>query len=157
MFLNKIGIGLGNVDNTSDLNKPISTLTQNAINNIINNTSAIVANINTSAPYFTGFPIDQPVWTSIGGTYANVVDITYGVLNQQLNLTSTNGLSLTIPNQYSYQPCTLKVSVRLAFKSNADCVNVDIGLFKSLALSTLFNPTPVLLRLVKFTFKFSAV
>jgi hypothetical protein len=38
-------IGLGNVDNTSDLNKPISTATQNALNatnaNVANNTNAI--------------------------------------------------------------------------------------------------------------------
>ena len=38
-------IGLGNVDNTSDANKPISTATQNALNttntNVANNTNAI--------------------------------------------------------------------------------------------------------------------
>lgn len=38
-------IGLGNVDNTSDLNKPISTATQNALNatnsNVATNTNAI--------------------------------------------------------------------------------------------------------------------
>ena len=38
-------IGLGNVDNTSDLNKPISTATQNALNttngNVATNTTAI--------------------------------------------------------------------------------------------------------------------
>jgi hypothetical protein len=38
--------------------------------------------------------------------------------DQQLNLTSTNGLSLTIPSQYSYQTCTLKVSVRLGTATN---------------------------------------
>ena len=31
--MNKEAVGLGNVDNTSDLNKPISTATQNALNN----------------------------------------------------------------------------------------------------------------------------
>ena len=31
--MNKQAVGLGNVDNTSDLNKPISTATQNALNN----------------------------------------------------------------------------------------------------------------------------
>lgn len=52
-------IGLGNVDNTSDLNKPISTATQNALNttnaNVANNTNAItgikktkVVTVNTS-------------------------------------------------------------------------------------------------------------
>ena len=41
----KGSIGLGNVDNTSDLNKPISTATQNALNttngNVATNTSVI--------------------------------------------------------------------------------------------------------------------
>lgn len=32
-------IGLGNVDNTSDLNKPISTATQSALNTVIANTN----------------------------------------------------------------------------------------------------------------------
>lgn len=32
-LMNKEAVGLGNVDNTSDLNKPISTATQNALNN----------------------------------------------------------------------------------------------------------------------------
>lgn len=52
-------IGLGNVDNTSDLNKPISTATQNALNttngNVATNTTAIagikktkVVTVNTS-------------------------------------------------------------------------------------------------------------
>jgi hypothetical protein len=31
--LNKAAVGLSNVDNTSDLNKPISTATQTALNN----------------------------------------------------------------------------------------------------------------------------
>ena len=35
--LNKSAVGLGNVDNTSDLNKPISTATQTALNGKFNN------------------------------------------------------------------------------------------------------------------------
>lgn len=37
-------IGLGNVDNTSDLNKPISTATQTAITNLSNSTSTALGN-----------------------------------------------------------------------------------------------------------------
>ena len=35
----KESIGLGNVDNTSDINKPISSATQNALNTVISNTN----------------------------------------------------------------------------------------------------------------------
>lgn len=34
IWLNKVDVGLGNVDNTSDLNKPISTATQEALDNL---------------------------------------------------------------------------------------------------------------------------
>lgn len=55
--LTKSDIGLGNVDNTSDLNKPISTSTQNALNGKVNNLENATGigftsgNINL-APYF---------------------------------------------------------------------------------------------------------
>lgn len=40
--INKSFVGLGNVDNTSDLNKPISTATQNALNQKIDSDTALV-------------------------------------------------------------------------------------------------------------------
>lgn len=43
VVLGKSDIGLGNVDNTSDLNKPISTLTQTALNGKANTTTTISA------------------------------------------------------------------------------------------------------------------
>ncbi len=39
MVLNKNDVGLNNVDNTSDLNKPISTATQTALNGKQDNSS----------------------------------------------------------------------------------------------------------------------
>ena len=39
--LNKGDVGLGNVDNTSDLNKPISTATQTALNTKVNNSALV--------------------------------------------------------------------------------------------------------------------
>lgn len=42
--LNKTAVGLGNVDNTSDANKPISTATQTALNAKVNNSSVGTAN-----------------------------------------------------------------------------------------------------------------
>ena len=37
--VSKESVGLGNVDNTSDINKPISTATQNALNTVVLNTN----------------------------------------------------------------------------------------------------------------------
>ena len=40
--IDKTFVGLGNVDNTSDLNKPISTATQTALNAKVDNTQSII-------------------------------------------------------------------------------------------------------------------
>ena len=62
----KADVGLGNVDNTSDLNKPISTATQLALNT--------KANIN-DIPTKTSFTYDILVsnWTLVGGKYEAVI------------------------------------------------------------------------------------
>ena len=62
----KADIGLGNVDNTSDLNKPISTATQNALN-----TKANIDDI----PSKTSFTHDILVsnWTLVSGKYEAVI------------------------------------------------------------------------------------
>ena len=59
-------VGLGNVDNTSDLNKPISTATQNALN-----TKANIVDI----PSKTSFTHDILVsnWTLVSGKYEAVI------------------------------------------------------------------------------------
>ena len=46
LLLDKKAVGLENVDNTSDLNKPISTATQNALDQKLNIPQAILANAN---------------------------------------------------------------------------------------------------------------
>ena len=62
----KADIGLGNVDNTSDLNKPISTATQNALN-----TKANIDDI----PSKTSFTYDILVsnWSLVSGKYEAVI------------------------------------------------------------------------------------
>ena len=56
----KAQIGLGNVDNTSDLDKPISNATQQALNNIIGNTPPIF-NM-TAANYRNDTPMEGAVY-----------------------------------------------------------------------------------------------
>jgi hypothetical protein len=51
--ITKAHVGLANVDNTSDLGKPISTLTQNALDNKASTTS-VASKANTASPTFTG-------------------------------------------------------------------------------------------------------
>jgi hypothetical protein len=63
--LNKAAVGLPNVDNTSDLNKPISTLTQNALNTKMNRLTSTYTVGDASADFLT---IQAAVtWLSTGG------------------------------------------------------------------------------------------
>lgn len=85
--LTKSSVGLGNVDNTSDINKPISTASQAAID--------LKANI--ASPTFTG-TVNLPATTNIGAvsnTELNYVDGVTSGIQGQLNTkitanTSTN-------------------------------------------------------------------
>jgi hypothetical protein len=55
--LDKAAVGLGNVDNTSDTNKPVSTSTQTALNtkaNVADVTSSLALKANLASPIFTG-------------------------------------------------------------------------------------------------------
>ncbi len=54
--LDKTAVGLSNVDNTSDTNKPVSTATQTALNGKENNITAT-----TSADYYRGDKTFQPL------------------------------------------------------------------------------------------------
>jgi hypothetical protein len=81
--LDKSAVGLGNVDNTSDLNKPISTATQTALDAKEGTITAT-----TSADYYRGDKTFQPLnATAVGlGNVANVDqqnadNITSGTLN----------------------------------------------------------------------------
>lgn len=66
LLLDKSSIGLNNVDNTSDLNKPISTATQNALNQKLNIPQKVPANSNlntyqTAGMYYNN--VDNEVTT----------------------------------------------------------------------------------------------
>ena len=55
LLLTKASVGLGNVDNTSDVNKPISTAVQTALNNKLNLPIAIPSNSNLNNYATAGF------------------------------------------------------------------------------------------------------
>ena len=64
--ITKADIGLGNVDNTSDLNKPISTATQLALN-----TKADINNIPTKTSFTHDILVSN--WTLVSGKYEAVI------------------------------------------------------------------------------------
>lgn len=103
VVLNKTDVGLGNVDNTSDANKPISNATQTALNTKLSNITGLVtqgSNVTISgagtnvSPYVVNAPNAVPNSLSIGtvvqGTTPNA-SITGTPPNQILNLTLPKG------------------------------------------------------------------
>lgn len=57
----KSDVGLSNVDNTSDINKPVSTAQQNAINSAVNNIKLGCANLLYGSDYTT----NRQAWTHV--------------------------------------------------------------------------------------------
>ncbi len=85
--LDKTAVGLANVDNTSDLNKPINTATQTALN----------LKANLASPTFTGVPLAP---TATAGTNTTQVATTAFVLANATNIPhlESNSTDLTIWN-----------------------------------------------------------
>ncbi|MEK0422422.1 MAG: hypothetical protein RLZ95_332, partial [Bacteroidota bacterium] len=81
----KTNFGLDNVDNTSDINKPISILTQNALNAKVNNSAIAVANGVASLGADGKVPTTQLPAFSI---------TTVNVVNSQANMLALSGLSV---------------------------------------------------------------
>jgi len=87
-------VGLGNVDNTSDLNKPISTATQTALNtkqNTLNGTGFIKAS-GTSISY------DNSTYLTTGTAASTYLPLTGGTLTGELNGTTGTFTGLNINN-----------------------------------------------------------
>lgn len=90
--LSKGDVGLGDVDNTSDANKPISTATQTALNNKVDKTrkingKALNTDITLNATDVGALPSDTPVVKYGFSTSPVKEDI-----NLQINLLNTNGV-----------------------------------------------------------------
>lgn len=62
VVLTKADIGLGNVDNTSDANKPVSTATQAALNGKVSSTTSKNIIVSATAPTS---PADGDIWIDI--------------------------------------------------------------------------------------------
>lgn len=86
----KTQVGLGNVDNTSDVNKPISTDTQTALNTKVNKTNWVDISLTSTIVGFSSFSHRSIMYKVIDGM-AFVVFYIEGVSN------SAN-FSFTVPN-----------------------------------------------------------
>jgi hypothetical protein len=106
----------------STLNNTISNLATNSyVNSSLENyqpldttdtLSTLPINIQSSNPYFEGFPLDQPNWTIMNSaTFTNMIGDT---LFQTLTFPSTSAsLSYSVfPNTYPGQACSLQFSMR---------------------------------------------
>jgi hypothetical protein len=72
--LDKTAVGLGNVDNTSDLNKPISTLTQTALN-AKQDTLTLTTTGTSGAATLVGATLNIPQYSGGGSSNFSVISI----------------------------------------------------------------------------------
>ena len=151
--LNKSAVGLGNVDNTSDLNKPVSTATQTALNAKIggSGTDNYVSKFTASGSIGNSLIFDNGSSVGIGTTSPQAKlhsnsDILTGYFQN-----GTNGIydALKITNNTASNNLSGN-SARIQFYNNANnstnllgasirSVNVDYGWASDLILSSVQN------------------
>ena len=109
--LDKTAVGLANVDNTSDANKPISTDTQTALN-AKQDTLTLTTTGTSGAATLTGATLNIPQYSGGGGgllgtqNYFNYFPtLTYGV-DASITAAGTTTISLTSINQVIAYPFT---------------------------------------------------
>ena len=99
--MNKQAVGLGNVDNTSDLNKPISTATQNALNNKADD--SLVVHIDgyevingektfTKAVVSPTYPTDDSHLTNKAYVDSKIESVETGYVLESRRINTENGL-----------------------------------------------------------------
>lgn len=118
--LQKSDVGLGNVDNTSDLNKPISTATQTALNGKVDKEAGkgLSTNDYTTADKTKLAGIEAEanktiVDSVISGTSTNPVQnkVIYDLLNNLLPEATASGNPISIDNASGFNAKSAKVTV----------------------------------------------
>lgn len=98
VVLGKTEIGLGNVDNTSDANKPISTATQTGLNlkqdTLVSGTN--IKTINSNTLLGSGNFVIDTSWGAITGTLSSQTDLATALDNTTLISTLTIGVSRSL-------------------------------------------------------------
>ncbi len=111
--ITKAAVGLGNVDNTSDANKPISTATQTALNGKENSIT-----VSTTANYWRG----DKVWAALNPTAVGLGNVGNYAAVARTGDTMTG--ALTVPIVYTPSVTNTAARVLLQSDQTIDCVNV---------------------------------
>lgn len=146
----KSQVGLGNVDNTSDANKPISTATQSALNgkqasgtystDIHGNISALnsVSGINTGDETLTSIKTKLGAASSVSDGYLRYQD--FALLHTPTTVTASNGLSISGQN-ISLQNASLTQSGALTFNDWNTFNSKEPAFTKNTAFNKNFGTT----------------
>jgi len=147
--LTRSDVGLGNVDNTSDINKPVSTATQTALNLKIDSSLAASVYAPLSSPTFTG------TVTLPSGTVNSTTIATGTILNDNINASAAISLSklATDPlNRANHTGTQLSTTISdfaeaaqdavgnvvgngLTYSDASGAITVDLGLIQSRILN----------------------
>lgn len=107
LILDKNQIGLGNVDNTSDLNKPVSTAVTNALNGKLNTPTLVPRNANlntyrTAGMFYNPNNADVNTMTNVPTkqSFSLLVERHAGVKQTFTNY-STNGIQTWVRNYFN--------------------------------------------------------
>lgn len=130
-------VGLGNVDNTSDASKPISTATQTALN-----TKAAVSHTHDASAIVSGTISDARL-PALNATKANVLDGTNNLYvsgGTYLNVISWNNMGSLSANTSINLDTSLNHRLTAAASLTLDATNVDPGKTGDIVINT---PTAV--------------
>jgi hypothetical protein len=139
--LTKSDVGLGNVDNTSDLNKPISTATQTALN-AKQNTLTLTTTGTSGASTLVGSTLNIPQYSGGGGLSGihNVngyFDLTSQGISAQLTGSSTSSVAIGANQMYAYpfipNNTITSVSLKINVVTLGAGVNCRILIYSSVA------------------------
>lgn len=124
-------IGLGNVDNTADIDKPVSTATQNAINNLSNSTVSALANKVDKTTTTITAPDATFKYAYIFDTNNNVRRMLAGDLGKNVAnsaLTSVAGAGLTLGANWTLNTSGFYYNITgLSDSSNDSTVDMLLG------------------------------
>lgn len=168
VVLGKSDVDLSNVDNTSDLNKPISTATQNALNNkvakagdsmtgnltidksvgTVNVISDVSSVITETVPVVGG----DDVYTTTQASSAFAIDINYAAGNAENGTYNANGFNLAVTNTSSTTIGQISAGIDATGIGTLEVYNVSnekavqlsegqVSLFSNLSTSTVSTPT----------------
>ncbi|HEV2816153.1 MAG TPA: hypothetical protein VGW40_02880 [Allosphingosinicella sp.] len=147
--LTKSDVGLGNVDNTSDTNKPISTATQTALDlksplasptftGKVTTAASATGGAGLNLPHGTAptSPVNGDVWTTTSGTLWRINGATKTVAFTDSNITGsaatlTTGRTISITGDLAYTSPSFNGSGNVTAAGTLATVNSNTGSFGS--------------------------